>query len=1057
VNAQEIEGARRRRMLRWLRIALLVLLAAAAIVLAILWSMRVRLASDYIDAELARRGVEARYQVKRIGLGTQVFENLVIGDPRRPDAVARRVEVQIRFGLTGPQVGLITARGVRLYGRVADGRLSLGQIDRLLPPPSGLPFRLPDQRIDVADAAIALDTPAGPVALALVGRGNLADGFRGQLALAADRLRLGRCALDGPRGSVVVAIDDLRPNFRGPVAMRQLDCGAAATVERPLLALDATLAPAVDSWRGAAAFRAVGFGTGPHRLAALEGRLTFDGDAAATRGRAEISSGAASAGMVRAVRTRFAGDYSLSLRDGGVALSGRANLFGLRIEDSALADLAAALRAAEGTPLGPIGARLAGALTAAGRNNAEAEAAVRLISRGGAGSLRLSGLRVDSNSGARLRIAGGDGLGFAWPAGRLAMDGELALSGGGFPDARFSLSQGPGSALTGRGRIAPILAGGARLALGELSFAAAPDGDTGFATTLSLDGPFSGGEVRGLVLPLRGRFGPGGFVIGEGCVTAAFSALRVQTLRLAGARLPLCPVGRALLWRQGGRLQGGGELRAPSFAGRLGSSPIGIAAGRLRIGVDGFSAAALAVRLRGASGINRLDIASLDGRFGNGVVAGPYAGLSGDLANVPLLISEGGGRWQLRRGALEVAGHIQVADRQAPARFNPLTSDDFQLTLAENRIHAVGGLNHPASGTRVARVTIDHHLGSGVGRATLDISELRFAGNFQPETLTPLTVGIVSLVNGSVSGQGRIEWNARGTSSTGTFSTAGMNLAAPFGPVEGLTTTIAFTDLLGLTTASGQIAQVDLIQAGIDVYDGRIAYQLQPNYRIAIESARWPFAGGTLDLQPTILDFSRETTKYLTFRVEGLDAARFIQQMEFSNIAATGTFDGVVPMQFDEQGSGRIIDGRLTARQEGGTLSYVGELTDRDLGAYGILAFNALKSLRYSRFDLTLNGALDGEFITRINLDGIARDPALTSMPGGGGIPQMVVGRVMGQLARIPFKFNINIQGQFRSLIATARSFSDPTPLIESVLPELLRNSPTDANDVQDEESEPVR
>ena len=163
-------------------------------------------------------------------------------------------------------------------------------------------------------------------------------------------------------------------------------------------------------------------------------------------------------------------------------------------------------------------------------------------------------------------------------------------------------------------------------------------------------------------------------------------------------------------------------------------------------------------------------------------------------------------------------------------------------------------------------------------------------------------------------------------------------------------------------------------------------YQLQPNYHVAIESGRWPFAGGELILQPTMLDFSQPSTKYLTFRVVGLDAARFIQQMEFSNISATGTFDGIIPMQFDQRG-GRIVGGRLRrAPAAGGTLSYVGELTDRDLGAYGMLAFNALKSLRYSRFDLTLDGALDGEFITNIDLDGIARDPPMTDRPSGGGI-----------------------------------------------------------------------
>ena len=500
-------------------------------------------------------------------------------------------------------------------------------------------------------------------------------------------------------------------------------------------------------------------------------------------------------------------------------------------------------------------------------------------------------------------------------------------------------------------------------------------------------------------------------------------------------------------------MRGGAELRAPRFAGRLGSSPITLAGDRLRIDLNGFTASGLAARLGSGSGTNRLDIARRDGRFGAGGVAGDFDGLSGDLANVPLLVGEGSGRWRFGGGTLDASGRIQVADKRDPVRFHPLVSDDFSLTLASNDLRAEGWLAHPASGTRVTRATIVHDLASGAGNAILDVPSLRFAGDFQPDTLTPLTTGVVALVDATVAGEGRIAWDAQGTRSSGTFSTAGADLAAPFGPVEGLTTTVRFTDLLGLVSAPGQEASVDLIRAGIDVYDGEIAYQLRPDYHVAIERAHWPFAGGTLHLEPTILDFNRETTKYLTFRVEALDAARFIEQMDFANIAATGTFDGVVPMQFDENGAGQILDGRLSARPGGGTLSYVGELTDRDLGPYGILAFNALKSLRYNRFDLTLNGALDGEFITVIDLDGVARDPAGTTLPSGGGITQLVARRVFGQIARIPFEFNIRIQGQFRSLIATARSFNDPIPLIQTEL-ERLR---APANNVQDEESEPVR
>lgn len=1052
----EPEERRPRRRLRWVLFALLVLLIAG---LGILWSMREKLATDYVEGELARRGVQASYEVKRIGFGSQILENVVIGDPARPDAVIRRLEVGIAFGLYGPEIGTITARGVRLYGRIVDGRVSLGQIDRLLPEPTGAPFALPDQRIDVADAGIALETPAGLVALALTGRGNLADGFRGQMAMAARSLEIGGCAIDAPRANVAVAVDALQPSLRGPAAAQAARCGDVLAA-RPRVALALTLAPAVDSWRGGGAVRADMLASGANRAADVEGRLTFVGNAARTQGRADLWAGALDAGGARTARARIAGPYALSLDRSEALFGGEIEAAGLRIGDGALDGAMASLRGAQGTPIGPIAESLGRALHEAARGGAEARAQAWLASGPGYGAARVNALRLTSASGARLLADGGSGATYFWPAGKLRLDGDFALSGGGFPETRFTLRQdsadGP---LEGVGRIAPIRADEASLSLSEIRFAATPSGETRFRTAARLDGPFSGGRVRGLALPIEGRFGRGGFAIGESCVATGFEALEVQNLRLGAARVPLCPEGRAMLW-QGprGGLQGGARIDAPRFAGRLGSSPVTLAAARLRVGPDGFAATGFAARLGEADAVNRLDIASLSGRFAGGGVAGDFEGLAGDLAAVPLLVDGGAGRWRFAGGELVAEGGISVADKQDPARFHPLVSHDFRLAISGSDVTATGGLDHPGSGTQVARATIAHDLSTGAGNAVLDVADLRFRPGFQPEMLTPLTVGVVALVDGSVSGQGRIAWDEAGTRSTGAFATQGMNLAAPFGPVQGLTTRLEFTDLLGLVTAPGQTARVDRIQAGIDVFDGVLTYQLRPDYRVAIEGARWPFAGGTLTLEPTTLDFSRESTKYLTFRVEALDAARFVEQMEFGNIAATGTFDGVVPMQFDENGSGRILNGLLSARPEGGTLSYVGELTDRDLGAYGILAFNALKSLRYDKFDLTLNGALDGEFVTVIDLDGVARDPEGTALPSGGGITQMFAGRILNQLSRIPFQFNIRIQGQFRSLIATTRSFSDPSLLIQSVLPRTLSGTPEiPVTDVQPEESEPVR
>ena len=460
------------------------------------------------------------------------------------------------------------------------------------------------------DVALALATPAGPVGLTLAGGGNLSDGFRGRLGIRSPGLRLGNCALAGPVARLAIHVADRRPEVSGPAAMRRVACGGL-TVERPLFALRASLAEGLDGWRGVTAIRAGRFEAGSNRLDRLQGRLTFEGDADATRGGLQIESAGAASEAVRAARARLEGRYSVSPRRGELALEGAVAGEDVTAGERALASLAGSLRGTRGTPVGPIGEALADALTRAGRGGADGSADVRLVYRDGRGALRLGPMRLDSRSGARLAFTGGDGLTYGWPGGAVRLDGEVALSGGGFPDARFALRQ-DGAAIRGSGRIAPMQARGARLALGDIAFTAERDGQTSFRTTALIDGPFEGGRVAGLTLPVVGRFGRGGFVLGESCVNASFRALQFQSLRLGPSRLPLCPVGRALVTN--GRI--GAELRAPRFAGRLGSSPIALASSRLRIDGSGFTAWALSVRLGASTGVNRLDVASLSGRFG---------------------------------------------------------------------------------------------------------------------------------------------------------------------------------------------------------------------------------------------------------------------------------------------------------------------------------------------------------------------------------------------------------------------------------------------------------
>ncbi|WP_174280280.1 intermembrane phospholipid transport protein YdbH family protein, partial [Sphingomonas bacterium] len=277
----------------------------------------------------------------------------------------------------------------------------------------------------------------------------------------------------------------------------------------------------------------------------------------------------------------------------------------------------------------------------------------------------------------------------------------------------------------------------------------------------------------------------------------------------------------------------------------------------------------------------------------------------------------------------------------------------------------------------------------------------------------------------TVRGQGHIAWGPAGVTSTGAVGTDRLDLAAAFGPVTGLAGTIRFDDLLALRSAPHQRLSVASINPGVPVTDGVVTLQLLPGPLVQVEGAAWPFAGGALTLDPTLLDFAATARRRLTFHVAGARADQFLQSFDFPNLDATGTFDGALPMVFDADG-GRIEGGRLAVRAGGGTIAYVGELTAKDLGFWGNLAFQTLRSLRYRSLDVTMDGPLAGEMVTGVRFAGVRQ--------GVGARSNFVVRR----LQRLPFVFNVRIRAPFRGLLDTTASFHDPRALIGRELPELL-------------------
>ena len=388
------------------------------------------------------------------------------------------------------------------------------------------------------------------------------------------------------------------------------------------------------------------------------------------------------------------------------------------------------------------------------------------------------------------------------------------------------------------------------------------------------------------------------------------------------------------------------------------------------------------------------------------------------LASVPLDVLDASGAWTYAANRLTLADtRFTLEDRQDPPRFVPMVAEGASLTLYDNLITADALLRHPGTGREVVQADIRHDLASGSGTADLDVAALDFGPGFQPTDLTRLALGVVANVEGTVTGEGNIAWGPDGVTSTGRFGSDDLDFAAAFGPVRGASGTLVFTDLLGLTTAPDQRFTLQSVNPGIEVTEGEVGLQLVGGEVLQVTGGSWPFMGGTLELRPVAINIGAQESRTYELVITGLEAARFVERMGLSNLAASGTFDGRIPIVFDADGNGQLVGGYLVSRPGGGHVSYVGDLTYEDLSLFANYAFQALRDLRFNRMEILMDGPLTGELVTRVRFEGVGQ---------GETAERNFVTRA---IAGLPIDLRVNIRAPFYKLITSIRALYDPESL----------------------------
>jgi translocation and assembly module TamB len=689
------------RIAGFILLALLLLLVAAIIVV---WIDRRPIAVHFLKGEFERRGVTASYHLDRVGLRTQEVSNLVIGDPKRPDLIAKYAHIETRLRWNGNfDVYRIVARGVRLRGRLVHGRVSWGEIDKLLPPPTNKPFALPDFVVDIADSSISLVTPFGPLGIALEGNGKVSGGFKGHAAIVSPKLIPGRCAATNLRTTLALAVVARHSEVQGPVTLDHFACPASRfLVDAPRFDAKATFNEAFTTVDGSGRMAIATLDSGANGLADFGGEITYKGALNNVDGRVSLAAQQSRMATIYAERTRLKGRYHLGIRDGTFALVGNYAADNAQLDPRMIAGVTQPLAAAAKTPIGPVVTGIGNAISRTA-HNFNSSGHLRVVNFPGGGAARIVDADVIGPAGARARVFGGSGVTYYWPSGGLRIDGTIDMAGGGLPQGRVTLRQPRAdTSMTGVADLAPYTAAnGQRLALTPIQFGPGPGGSTALSTVAQLDGPFPDGRVQALRLPISGHIGhAGSFAFGTSCLVVSFNALQMSTVQLGATRLPMCPIGPAIISKQpGGRVETAARFNGPVLNGRIGSSPLHLqAAGGQLIGQQ-FAFERLGARFGRETSPILFDASRLSGSIA-GTLHGNFDGATSTIGKVPLQLSDAAGSWLFRSKALTINGAATVSDRNPDPRFYPLRSGDLHFSLAGDYVRATGSLRHPATGTR---------------------------------------------------------------------------------------------------------------------------------------------------------------------------------------------------------------------------------------------------------------------------------------------------------------------------------------------------------------------
>lgn len=321
------------------------------------------------------------------------------------------------------------------------------------------------------------------------------------------------------------------------------------------------------------------------------------------------------------------------------------------------------------------------------------------------------------------------------------------------------------------------------------------------------------------------------------------------------------------------------------------------------------------------------------------------------------------------------AGHVRITDLNEEAVYKPIVAE-LSATMTDGVVSLNGPIRSEGRDITIANANMSLHLADFTGTAQVSMVPLAFAiGELQPVHLSEILRDILINARGGLTGQADFQINSGALSGTGYVDLEDLNFdTLNVGTVSGVNGQIVFSDILALTSAPSQKLRIDNIDPGVPMNDGEISFQIVEGTTTRLESAKWPFAGGWLEIMPTVFS-ADQAFETITVSARELELENLIEVLKIPDLFATGTVSGDFPV--DVEGANIMLrQAVLTADEEGGWISYYGDGLNaaRGQNEYADYAFEALADFDFKVMRLVADGNMIGRILLSADLLGSSED-----------------------------------------------------------------------------------